>query len=292
MTTDRRFVICLAVVWSVSCGGGSGSGSGSPTAPTATINLSVGSINAVAERTTSGLRYRVTFQLRESSGTTGATVNAVRLDFAQGGTSIGGLTISNPLQTMQITAGGTVDSREIVVDDSGSSPPDRVTVRVDYTADRGGSGSITGSGNVTAPGTPPPSTPPPTSASCFVANGPPSLCVTMSPITVSCRTLPNRFEQECSATLPMVVHTAITSGVITVGIHGYGVSARDFMTTINIIPNTAPGAMTVQIPTRRMGAGCGTSGVRSDLVNIFDGPYDPPHRVLFATGVQSTVTCN
>ena len=283
--------MCLAVVWSVSCGGGSGSGSGSPTAPTATINLSVASINAVAERTTSGLRYRVTFQLRESSGTTGATVNTVRLDFVQGGASIGGLNISNPLQTMQITPGGTVDSREIVVDDSGTSPPDRVTVRVDYTADRGGSGSITGSGNVTAPGTPPPSTPPPTSGSCFVANGPPSLCATVSPITVSCRPSPNPFQMDCSATVPVVIHAAISSGIITVAVNGYGVSARDLMTTINIIPNTAPGTMTVQIPMRRTSASC-IAGARSELVYIYDGPYDPPHRILYSTSVPATVTCS
>ena len=135
-------------------------------------------------------------------------------------------------------------------------------------------------------------TPPSAPANCYTTEG--NICMSVSPITITCTDIPPGFLMECSANVPMDIKSAITSGTISVGVATGG---TDYIkTTIKIIPDTAPGTITAQIPlTSGLMAGC-TSGVQRQFVEVYDGDYrtetNPGGRVLLIEDVQADMTCS
>ncbi|MBI4265735.1 MAG: hypothetical protein HY657_15275 [Acidobacteria bacterium] len=284
----RRLPLALLTATAFACGGSSGAPAGpgtvDPPAATSAATLSVRTISAVTELSTGVFRYGVTVTVAETGGRSAATVTSVRLSFTNGTRNGASDPITNAFTPSQIAANGTATSRRINLDDdnaTASTLMNSVTATVNYTDDRGVAGTTTsGSFSVTPP------TPTPAPASC--TPGPGGTCMSMSRITVTCTFIPPGFEKNCSAVLPMHINTPITSGRITVQVFGFG---DPFRTVVMIIPNTAPGAITVQIPSTRLGSGCGTSGIQNVLVNVVDGPV-PGGRFLWGNSVEANVTCN
>jgi hypothetical protein len=136
----------------VGCGGGSSPSA--PTSPTASISITVGNVTATSERTSTALVYHVTFQLRETGGSMGATITSVKLAFTNGAATVGDSTFTTAMVTPQLGAGSTLDSQRLNVTDdrSGAALADRVTITVNYTAN-GVAGSLTSSAS--AVGAPP-----------------------------------------------------------------------------------------------------------------------------------------
>ena len=134
---------------------------------------------------------------------------------------------------------------------------------------------------------------PPAPASCFTTTG--NICMSITPpITITCTDIPPGFLMACSATVPMNITSAITTGTISVGVATGG---TDYIkTTINVTPNTAPGAITAQIPlTSGLLGGC-TTGLENQFVEVYDGEYrtstNPGGRQLLVESVQANMVCN
>ena len=128
-----------------------------------------------------------------------------------------------------------------------------------------------------------------TPANCFTANG--NICMSVSPISISCADIRPGFEMNCSANVPMNISTKITSGKISVGV---GTGGADYIwTSIVILPNTSPGNLTGQIPSTKVGAGC-TSGTASHFVEVYDGEHPtfstPGGRTLAVSSVSASVS--
>jgi hypothetical protein len=118
---------------------------------------------------------------------------------------------------------------------------------------------------------------------------------------VSCTNRPSRnvsgliFDSDCSANIPMTITTAITSGTISVRVLIAGVSGIE--TRIVIVPNTAPGNLTAQIPLTYVPSPCSNTERRTSFhVSVVDGAlstFDTPGgRVLHAGNVAATETCS
>src|SRR5689334_2878287 len=292
---NMRMFAAMVFVAAVTTNCSKGSpGSSSPTSPTpgtpstSAVSLSVQSVSGTSERTSTGYLYHVTFTLKENGGRAGARVTSVRLDFFNGSSSVGGSTFpATDAPIPDVSPGGSVDSRRLNVTDdrAGVALADRVTVTVSYTATDGPAGTVTGGpGTVSAPG-------PAAPANCFTTTG--NICMSVMSATVSCTIIPPGFESNCSAVLQVNIPTLITSGVLSFGIDvgqvGYATS------TVVTIPNTSLGAMTLQIPAKRGGAGGCINGTDRRFVEVYDGSYrtssNPGGRQMFVDTVPTTVTC-
>ena len=165
-------------------------------------------------------------------------------------------------------------------------------------------GTWTAARGVTPPTTPPAPSPTPTPSPSPTPTPNPAPApgtTTVSPITVSCRNVEHPRSgfiegSDCSANIPMTITTAITSGTISVKVLIHGASGIE--TRIIIVPNTAPGNLTAQIPVARVsGSGCGSIPRNTSLhVTVVDGPLStftsPGGRVLWASNVAATLTCS
>jgi hypothetical protein len=112
-------------------------------------------------------------------------------------------------------------------------------------------------------------------------------------MSVSCTDIPPGFTMKCSANVMMNITTTITTGTISIGVLVGGTD--QIKTTIKIIPDTSPGALTAQIPeTGDLGAGC-TSGQDALFLYVYDGDYrtdtNPGGRALHSTTVPTTMSC-
>lgn len=85
----------------------------------------------------------------------------------------------------------------------------------------------------------------------------------------------------------MNITTPITTGTIYVQILMN--STEVLSTTIVILPNTAPGALTAQLPLKRIGFGC-TTGSQPFHVQVHDGS-STSGRLLHAGNTAATMTC-
>lgn len=136
-------------------------------------------------------------------------------------------------------------------------------------------------------------------AACTAVTNRSNTCITLSQSSVSCVAAPLVFpspftpSMKCSANVPMNITTAITSGRISVGLL---VAFDQITTSIIIIPNTTPGALTAQIPQSAAIAPYCRNGVQNLTLYVYDG--DPPAnsiargRILWNTGVTASVSCS
>ena len=130
-------------------GGGSTPTSSSPVSPAATITLS--GFTASVETSGTGLVYRTSFQINETSGRANATINTIAYTLGAGFSAN-----ANPTSTMRVGAGATVSSGTISLNDStgATASTTSITVTVGYSDDGGRSGTVSSSASVTQP--PPP----------------------------------------------------------------------------------------------------------------------------------------
>jgi hypothetical protein len=89
----------------------------------------------------------------------------------------------------------------------------------------------------------------------------------------------------------MNINRAITSSTISFRLNTGGTDYLE--TTIRIIPDTSPGAITVQFPLARVFAYGGCESVANDSFHfeVYDGPY-PGGKHLLTTSVRGPRTCS
>ena len=162
----RRFVVIPLMVLCAACSGG-GSSPATPTAPTpaptaltgGSAILSVVSVSATSERTSTDLVYRTTFNLRETGGQLGVTVSSVGVRFGSGRSC---LFDDTPMQSPHVNAGATIASRVLNCHEDLTRPLEtQLTITVNHTDDRGVAGSVTGTSSITPPSAGPSPTPAP-----------------------------------------------------------------------------------------------------------------------------------
>lgn len=146
MRALRYSVLSAALATMIACGSSSSSPaapSTSTTAPAAAA-ITVTSFTATAETTGTGVVYHATFQLRETGGRAGATINTVLFTFSNGATANG-----SPTGAVKIAAGGTFDWPTININDSGHPQVSQLSVAVGFTDDNAHTGSVSGTATVT-----------------------------------------------------------------------------------------------------------------------------------------------
>jgi carboxypeptidase family protein/uncharacterized protein DUF3761 len=105
----------------------------------------VSSLTATIENTSTSFIYRLSFQLRETSGRSAATLTGIGYTLSTGGT-----TDSNLSSPVRIAAGASVNVGPIIVTDStGRGASTQVTVNVTFTDDNARAGSATASATPT-----------------------------------------------------------------------------------------------------------------------------------------------
>jgi len=173
--STRGVFIALAVLAECACGGGSGSSS--PSAPSASApsaasaspsssntpaSLTVLSVSATVELTSTGATYHNKLTVQEMSGQTGATITAIKLAFASA-TRTGSTTFdSSDNITTTLAAGG---NRVFGLDVNSTNGADlftSVVFTITYTDARGVAGAYTSGSSSIAP---PVATPAPSSSS-------------------------------------------------------------------------------------------------------------------------------
>jgi hypothetical protein len=231
-------------------------GSSTPTSPApqalvAAVAISV--TTASVETTSSGLLYRVGYQLRETSGRSAATFNSIAYALNNGRSTDGALN-----GTVKVSPGGSLNVGPVELsDNSGLSAASSVTVNAAFTDDTGHSGTSSGS----APITPLTPLPPPVTL-IYAVSG----------------TVTDGFSH---GTLPSIrVELANGSGAVSVA------TTTDANGTYRL-PGIPPGAYTVSAfatsyLTTSKTIVVGSSDVRVDLVLPREDPGASP----------STLTCN
>lgn len=157
--TKRVSAACCAALIAASiaaaCSGKSSPSTPSSTPPaTVVAAISITPLTVTREATASGFIYRVTFQLRETSGRSSALLTGVSYALPTGGTTDPGLNGA----VIRIPAGGTYNAGTVSVNDNtGRGPASQITVRVTFTDDAGlaGSASATTDVSATSPSPPP-----------------------------------------------------------------------------------------------------------------------------------------
>jgi hypothetical protein len=102
------------------------------------------SFAATLETTATGVIYHVTFQLAETGGQAGATINNITFIFRNGFTS--GSTIHTPAASTRLASSGTLNIGPIAVVDNSGNVATEIGANVSYTDDSGHTSSVSGSG--------------------------------------------------------------------------------------------------------------------------------------------------
>ena len=297
------------IVLSISCGGGSSAPTPAPpataVAPAAQgAAVVVSSIVATTEYIPGtaplSVAYWSTFTVKETGGASGATISTILMHIQNRTPPVTAAEKTYTVNEKITSSGSKTYTFGLFVDAASTTVLlNEVNFLVSYMGDNGvpGSFSTPASTRISAPtpiaATPAPTptpTPSPAPANCFTANG--NICMSMAgTVTVSCTdvigNLGYAIASNCSANVPMNITTGIASGQITVKVVMGG--GEDLRTTIVILPNTAPGQLTAQIPTARLSGGCNSTST-SHNVEVSDGP-NPGGRLLFAGGVTSRSIC-
>jgi|SRR5581483_1647349 len=147
----QKFALAAMVVSALALSG-CGSSTSAPTTPaTPSAALSISSFTATLTSSGSTNVYQVAFQLKETGGKAGATINTIRLSLGNGGSGN-----ADPTAPTKISAGGTLDSGTITLTDSITGQvATQITVTVTFTDDGGHAGTVSSSANVNRPAPPP-----------------------------------------------------------------------------------------------------------------------------------------
>lgn len=153
MARFRTLAVTLAAalvsVSVVRCGGDS-----QPTAPTPQpASVSLTSVTAAFDPTDSEHRYRIRLTVRETGGQSAVTLGTVDLNFAADGAPGGTVQLTDAWSSTRLTAGASMDSRNITITDDRAGRPifTRVTARVAFTDDRQTTASSTGNADISMP---------------------------------------------------------------------------------------------------------------------------------------------
>jgi carboxypeptidase family protein len=120
---------------------------GSPATPTPAVvaALTISPLTATVEPTSAGFMYHVSYQLKETSGRSAATLTDVTYTLASGAALDPAL--ASPIK---VAAGGSASAGTVnVADTSGRGKSNQVTVRVTFTDDNGRTGTSSASAAVT-----------------------------------------------------------------------------------------------------------------------------------------------
>lgn len=159
MTRTCLLVLCLAAA-AAGCNKRE-AGSGTPNTPTGPsarpASVTISDVSVTPERAGTGYRYVVRFTVRETGGSSAATLGVVELAFFAGDASIGGLSLSDAFSSNTLNAGSSMQSRTINATDSnpGSPQATRVEIRVSYSDATGASSRVTQTSDISRLANPP-----------------------------------------------------------------------------------------------------------------------------------------
>ncbi len=104
--------------------------SDSPTAPSpATQRAAVSIVSFTVETGTipDGFRYTTRITIRETSGSTGATIQRIDLTFFAGSEELAVIAYDDPMVSPRVAPGGTLESKDLLADDN---PPATLSTRI------------------------------------------------------------------------------------------------------------------------------------------------------------------
>jgi carboxypeptidase family protein len=138
----------IAAVLAMAAAGCAGSSTSSSTTPSpvspSTAAISVGAVAATLEIGATGVIYHAGFQVRETGGQTGATLQSVIFIFRNGYTS--GSTIAPLPAGTHVATGGTSAVAPIAIPDSSGNVATEISATVSFVDDSGHKGSASGVG--------------------------------------------------------------------------------------------------------------------------------------------------